>query len=220
MYHSSAVSVVDRVTNIHEPLQETSPTTLAETRILQGENATDRLAHVLAAYQPHREIRAAVGVSPRAVNGDHARVLKTPRHFRLKHQSSVGVRIQSVFLSKFLQRDDAIQFGVNREMHNTEGTLTKRAKYSKAALVVVIGYRHEKIDSNKLNQQIVHSIKQRYEWHDAQVAELVSMKPKLSLESDTFQSTDRQPSDFESKTFRKRTTRPNSFIKVNTMSIV
>ncbi len=74
--------------------------------------AIDRLLEGLALDEPHGVEGAALGVASQAVDRNHARVLEASGDLGLEQEAGAAVRVVGAFGSELLERDLAIQLGV------------------------------------------------------------------------------------------------------------
>ena len=128
MENAPAVSVLDRIANVGKSLEEITELERPPARIdLQGRvgvEAVDGLFERIAFDQTHRVVRSAVAVGSEAVDRDDTRMLQPAGDFGFQHKARAASRIVGVTLENLLERDLAIQLGVER---NEDDSQTPRA---------------------------------------------------------------------------------------------
>ena len=116
--HAAAVGVVDRVADVDEPpqqlaqLQRPAAGVVLQRRV--GVEVRDGLLEAVAPDEPHRVVRAAVGVGAQAVDRDDARVLQPAGDLGLEQEPLAAGRVVGVVVEDLLERHLAVQLGVER----------------------------------------------------------------------------------------------------------
>ncbi len=119
MHDAAAVRIRDGVAGVDQAAQQPAEGDLAPGRVAQtvllAVEPLDGVAQGLALDESHRIVRPPVGVSPQSIDRHDARMLQPPGEPGLEQEPRLAERVVRVIRPQLLQRDLAIELGVDRQ---------------------------------------------------------------------------------------------------------
>ena len=150
------MGVVDGVADVDKPpqqlaqLQRPGPGSSSAPRLWNRSIASLRR---VALDEPHRVVRAAVGIGAHAVDGDNAGVLEPAGDLGLDHEPLAAGRVVGVLLEDLLEGDLAVQLGVERHEHGPQAAPRMRPQDPEP--LAVAGGRADRVSGRPVDVVII-----------------------------------------------------------------